>query len=135
MTVIQLQIRMSEGNDKRVPQPYRAAGVRLEMSPQSFGVLSVADPVLIRCLKGWAWITQEANRNDTVLDANQECQLAGSQKVFINASDGALLAIADARDGSGPPRLPCKWKNLRIEITRGAYALSGTAFSNAGRMD
>lgn len=116
---------MIERNEKLMPKPYGAAGVRLELSRQSFGVVSVPDAVVIRCLKGWVWITQEADRNDTVLDANQECQLAGPQKVFVNASDGALLAIADARDGSAPLRSASKWKNLRIEITRGAYALSG----------
>lgn len=126
---------MSGRNDQLVPGSHRAAGVRLEMSRQSFGVLSVPDPILVRCLKGWAWITQEANRHDTVLDANQECRLAGSQKVFINAWDGALLTIANARDDSGPVRFPSKWKNLRIEITRGTYALSGAAFSDAGRTD
>lgn len=123
VTVIQLQAPMSVWNGKLAAD--RAAAVRLQMSPQSFGVLSTPGPVLIRCLTGWVWITQEADRNDTVLDANQECRLAGAQKVYINAWDGALLAITKALDGSAAARFSCKWKNLRIEITRGTYVLSG----------
>ncbi len=124
MTVIQLQSPMSKRNDKLASESGITASVRLEMSPQSFGVLSAPGTVVVRCLKGWVWITQEANRNDTVLDPTQECRLAGSQKVYINAWDGALLAISDTLEFSGPLRFPFKRKNLCIEITQGAYALS-----------
>lgn len=125
MTVIQLQVPMSAWNSELADTSASMTAVRLQMSRQSFAVLCAAGPVLIRCLTGWVWITQEANRNDTVLDASQECRLAGAQKIYLNAWDGALLAISDALDGSAPPRFRRRAKNLRIKITRGTYTLSG----------
>lgn len=116
---------MSGWNSELADNSAGMTAVRLQMSRQSFAVLCAAGPVLIRCLTGWVWITQEANRNDTVLDANQECRFAGAQKVYLNAWDGALLAISEALDGSAASRFLCNSKNLRIEITRGTYALSG----------
>lgn len=124
--MIQFQLPMTTRNDSRVSVAETAAGVQLEMSPQSFAVLSAPGAVLIRCLSGWVWITQEANRNDTVLDASQECQVAGSQRVFLNAWGGARLAISlralPARDAVS---FRSRSMSLRLKIARGAYMLSG----------
>ena len=97
-------------------------GLRLEMSEQSFAVLRAPRALLIRCLAGGVWITQEARRSDIVLTPGEHCQLAGAQKVFLNAFTGALLAISETAPEAGPRPKPL---DLRLEITKGAYALSG----------
>lgn len=124
MAVIQLQLPTNAGNNSRVSVAETA--VRLETGPQFFGVLSAPRVVRIRCLRGRVWITQEANRNDMVLDATKECRLAGSQRIFMNAWEGALLTIsAQTPQAYGATTFRPRPMSLRLKITQGAYVLSG----------
>lgn len=118
---------MSQWNKVALRLPAKDRTLRVALSHRGFGLLSASRPFVIHCISGGVWITQEATRNDIVLGAGERCRAAASQKVFLNALQGALLAIS--LDDAGARPRPVE---LRVEITRGAYALSGGAEYGAG---
>lgn len=100
--------------------------VWLEMGERSFGVIWASSGFCIRCVRGSVWITQEARRDDVVLERGDRCQAQGVQRVFLNSFKGALLAISETAPGpAGASRRRSKPLDLRLEITQGAYVLSG----------
>lgn len=99
--------------------------VQLQLSAQSFVVIRSREQIRIRCLSGSVWITQEADRNDIILARGDQREVSGSQRVFLNSFNGGMLSIADAVPSPAGTTVRSQPPELRFDITKGEFTLSG----------
>lgn len=65
----------------------------IELEPHAVMPLHDASGAKIACLEGVLWITQEADRNDIVLEAGQTLTIENEGEALVQALQGSRLAV------------------------------------------
>jgi hypothetical protein len=65
----------------------------IELEPHALLPMHHASGTRIACLEGVLWITQEADRNDIVLEAGDTLTIENEGEALVQALQGARIAL------------------------------------------